>query len=173
MSIVTLPTSFAHLLLAFRDCFVDRRSFENFVTLSTGWVRCVGRHTITRFIQLGLKPGGEKHHSVFYRFFSTARWDPDDVGRQLFELLLPFLPKVIEALVDDSLCRRSGPHLFGAAMPLRCCPLQLWPLWEAGQESVLVRTGMGNRGGGWASPSRKFNVGLISFLLIFVWEMQH
>ncbi len=28
-------------------------------------------------------------------------------------------------------------------------------------------------GGGWASSSQKFNVGLISFPLIIVWEMQH
>jgi len=29
---------------------------------------------------------------------------------------LPFLPENIEAAVDDTLCHRTGPHIFGAAM---------------------------------------------------------
>ncbi len=116
MSIVTLPITFAHLLLAFGECFVDQRSFDNLFTITTGWIMCTSRHTVTRFIQVGHKPGGEKHHSALYRFFSRAKWDPDQMGRCLFELLLPLLSRVLEILVDDTLCRRSGPHLFGGAM---------------------------------------------------------
>ena len=40
----------------------------------------------------------------------------DDVGSVIFQLVLPFLPERIEAAVDDTLCHRTGPHLFGAGM---------------------------------------------------------
>jgi hypothetical protein len=67
-------------------------------------------------IQVAGGPGSRKHFSVLYRFLSRARWSPDELGRVLFELLLPRLPKEIEALVDDTLCRHRGPRIFGAAM---------------------------------------------------------
>jgi hypothetical protein len=95
---------------------VGQHSFDNFVTLTTGWVLCTGRHTLTKCISLGLKRGGVKHHSALYRFVSRAKWKPDELGRVLFGLLLVWLPEEIEAPVDDTLMRRSGPHLFGAAM---------------------------------------------------------
>jgi hypothetical protein len=57
-----------------------------------------------------------KGHSAYYRFLSRARWSVDATGHVLFRLLLSFLPERIEAAVDDTLCHRSGPHLFGAGM---------------------------------------------------------
>lgn len=116
MDIVALGGPFKHLLIVFLGCFADGRSFENFVTLATGWVLCTGRHTLTSFINLGLRRGEAKHHSALYRLLSRAQWDPDEMGRRLFDLLLRYLPKELEAPVDDTLCRRSGPHLFGGAM---------------------------------------------------------
>lgn len=116
MDIVALCGSFGLLLAGFRGYFVDGRSFENFVTLSTGWVLCAGRHTLTSCIKDGIRSGEGKHHSAFYRFFSRAKWDPVELGHLLFKLLLAYLPKRIDAPVDDTLMRRSGPHLFGAAM---------------------------------------------------------
>lgn len=111
-----LPSGAASILLSFRSCF-SARSFPNFVALISGWILCRGTHTISRVLVAargqGLAPKG---HAAYYRFLSRARWDPDRTGRVLFSLLLPFLPKRIEAAVDDTLCRRSGPHLFGAGM---------------------------------------------------------
>jgi hypothetical protein len=54
--------------------------------------------------------------STLYRFFSRARWEPDEIGRELFNLLLEFVPGDIWLIVDDTLCRRSGPHFWGAGM---------------------------------------------------------
>ena len=58
-----------------------------------------------------------KHFSTLYRFLSRARWNPDDLGRSLLALLLPCAgPGWIHLLVDDTLCRKSGPHFWGAGM---------------------------------------------------------
>jgi len=59
---------------------------------------------------------GRCHHATLYRFLSRGRWEADDVGRVLFRLLLPLLPAEIDAAVDDTLCHRSGPQIFGAGM---------------------------------------------------------
>jgi hypothetical protein len=109
-----IPNSLQGILDSFSSCFT-RPSFESFVSLACGWVLCRTRRWITRAIAAGgLR--GRKHHSSFYRFFSTAPWSPDAVGLCLFRLLLPRLPKTIEAMVDDTLCRRGGPRIFGISM---------------------------------------------------------
>lgn len=116
MGIVAFCGSFGQLFAGFGGCFVDGRSFENFVTLTTGWILCAGRHTLTNCIRAGIKGGENRHHSAFYRFVSRAKWDPVELGHLVFKLLLAYLPQRIDAPVDDTLLRRSGPHLFGAAM---------------------------------------------------------
>lgn len=110
-----IPASLRGLLSSFACCFT-RPSFENFVVLVSGWILCPGRHCVSRVIQVGGGPAREKHFSTLYRFLSRARWAADDVGRVLFRLLLPCLPADIEALVDDTLCHRSGPHIFAGGM---------------------------------------------------------
>jgi hypothetical protein len=110
-----IPASLQGILFSFADSFT-RPSFENFVAMVSGWILCQGRHCISRVIQAAGGSGRRKHFSTLYRFFSRARWLADDVGRVLFDLLLPWLPKDIEALIDDTLCHRSGPHVFGGAM---------------------------------------------------------
>ena len=83
--------------------------------LVTGWILCRGRHWITNVFVAG-GSGKRGHHSRYYRFFSSVRWDPDRLGAVLFRLLLPYLPERIEAAVDDALCRRGGPRIFGISM---------------------------------------------------------
>jgi hypothetical protein len=67
-------------------------------------------------IQAAGGPARRKHFSSLYRFLSRSRWFTDALGHALFQLLLPWLPHDLEALVDDTLCHRSGPHIFGGAM---------------------------------------------------------
>jgi len=110
----SIPESLESILQEFGSCFT-KPSFGNFTHLVTGWVVCQGRRWITRVLVLGAL-GGRKHHSRFYRFFSSARWNSDTVGQSLFRLLLPHLPDTVEAMVDDTLCRRSGPRIFGISM---------------------------------------------------------
>lgn len=111
----SIPTSLQVILDSFACCFT-RPSFENFVCLVSGWILCQGRHCVSRVIQVAGGVGSAKHFSALYRFLSRARWSPDDLGRVLFGLLQPLLPKDIESLVDDTLCRHRGPRIFGAAM---------------------------------------------------------
>jgi hypothetical protein len=83
--------------------------------LSVGWLLNVGRHTISRAIQAAGASG--RDHSRLYRFFSRAVWLPDRAGWLLFQLLLAFVPgNVLLLIVDDTLCRKSGPHIWGAGM---------------------------------------------------------
>jgi hypothetical protein len=111
-----LPSTVQSILFTFRPCFTAP-SFENFVALVCGWILCPGVHTISRVIVAACAQGlADKGHSAYYRFLSQARWSVDEVARVLFRLLLPLLPQEIEAAVDDTLCHRTGPQLFGAGM---------------------------------------------------------
>lgn len=107
----------AEILREFHLAFTSTPTFDNFVTLAVGWILCTGRHTISRVIQAG-REGGGKHHSTLYRFFSRAKWDTDALGFVLLKLVLALLPESVPltVLVDDTLCRKSGPHLWGGAM---------------------------------------------------------
>lgn len=111
----TLPSSLQALLVGFGPCFT-RPGFENFAILITGWIACPGRHSISRVIQAAGGFAKRKHHSSYYRFLSHGRWATDSIGQVLFHLLLPWLPQQITMILDDTLCHKSGPHLFGAAM---------------------------------------------------------
>jgi hypothetical protein len=112
----TIASTFQQLFLQFAPAF-SAPSLQNFMTLATGWILCTGRHTISRVIQHGLGDARRKHHSTLYRFFSRAAWIPDALGEVLLKLILPLIPgRDVYVLADDTLCRKSGPHLWGAAM---------------------------------------------------------
>ena len=110
----SIPRSLQVILDSFSDCFT-RPSFGNFAHLVMGWILCRSRRWITSVFSAG-SWRRRGHHSRYYRFFSSARWDPDKLGAVLFRLLLPYLPKRIEVAVDDTLCRRGGPRIFGVSM---------------------------------------------------------
>jgi hypothetical protein len=58
-----------------------------------------------------------RHFSSFYRFLSESSWIVDDLGQVVFELMLPFVPDgPLVVPVDDTLCRKTGPHIWGAGM---------------------------------------------------------
>src|SRR5215472_12557471 len=107
-----LVRSFAPLLLAFQSCFTQP-SFHSFWALSCAWILCSGRRSLTRII-LSAQLTQFKHYCSFHRFFSQARWNLDDLGRCVFQLLLPFCADVLVGAVDDTLARKSGRHIWGA-----------------------------------------------------------
>jgi len=83
---------------------------ETFAVLVTGWVLCLGRHTITRIIDSAAERAG-KHVSSYRRFFSRARWDPDKLSADLLlKTLVPLIAKSgkIDLAGDDSTCAKSG-----------------------------------------------------------------
>lgn len=110
------PTSFYAVLGQFSAVFTQP-SFFNFSRLVVGWVLAPGRITITQALRAGGGLRSGKHFSTFYRFFADASWVADDLGQVVFELMLPFVEAlVLLVAVDDTLCRRTGPQIFGAGM---------------------------------------------------------
>ena len=100
-------------------------TFENFMVIASGWVFATGRHSVTEVIQ---RAGavGKKHYSVYHRFFSLARWSLDEVSHVLLGVLLQLVPtgEIVCLVVDDTLCRKRGLHIFGTCMhhdPLISC----------------------------------------------------
>ena len=110
-----LPVTLSVLLSNFQNCFT-KSSYSNFLLMVTGWITCQGRHSISRVIQAAGERARDKHHSVFYRFLSRGRWSMDSLGKVVFSLLSPWLPARIVVILDDTLCHKSGPHVFGACM---------------------------------------------------------
>lgn len=89
-------------------------SFKSFLVLAVGWICTRGRHAVTQAL-LETSLAARRHHERFHRFFSRARWNPDEVGRLLFGLLLRLIPpgKPLVFSLDDTLCPKRGPHVFG------------------------------------------------------------
>lgn len=108
-----IPSALRRILASFRPCFT-RPGFTHFVALVTGWILLPGRHTVSRVIQAAAGP--KRHFASRYRFLSRGRWCVDAVGQVLFRLLLRWLPREIVVILDDTLCHKGGPHLFGADM---------------------------------------------------------
>jgi hypothetical protein len=110
-------SSFHCLLVNFSSMFTEP-SFKNFMSLVCGWAICAGRRTISRVIQLGDFGEERRHHSIFYRFFSRAVWLPNELGRRVCKLAVELLPEgsTIVLTVDDTLCRKSGAHIWGGGM---------------------------------------------------------
>lgn len=109
-------SSFYAVLACFASCFSEP-SFRNFVTVLIGWIFARDRHTISGALRGGQGLWVTKHFSVFYRFFSRANWAADALGKILLGRLLPFIPgSTLQGLVDDTLCRKTGPYVWGAGM---------------------------------------------------------
>lgn len=111
-----LPSSVSSILRSFAPCF-QAPSAEAFCAIAVGWVLGQGTHTVSRALIAARSMGlWRRHHAGLYRFLSQASWCADAVGAVLFRLFLPFLPPDIQVAVDDTLCHRSGPQIFGAGM---------------------------------------------------------
>jgi hypothetical protein len=111
-------SSFQCLLVNFSSIFTEP-TFRNFSTLCCSWLICSGRRTVSRVIQAaGANGAASRHHSIFYRFFSRAVWDSDKLGEVTLRLVLRLLPENAPLIltVDDTLCRRSGAHIWGGGM---------------------------------------------------------
>ena len=117
-------SSFLDLLASFIP-IMTAPSFENLQVIASGWIMTRGKRTVTGMIQ-SAGAVGEKHHSVFHRFFSRAPWSLDGMSRTLLGILLRLVPEgeVVYLAIDDTLCRKRGLHIFGTCMhhdPLISC----------------------------------------------------
>ncbi len=136
---IPLVSSFGELALSFASVFTQP-SFANFLTMLTGWVFCLDRHTATGLI-VAAGATRKEHFSSFHRFFSRAVWNLDPLGRTVLRLALRFVPKPEVALfvVDDTLGRKTGRCIWGAGMhhdPLRSTPVR--PVFSFGHSWVVL-----------------------------------
>jgi len=112
----SLPRSLADLLVVFRPCFTAP-TMRTFQALVAGFLGQPGLRTVTGML-VGARLAGRRHHDLAYRFFATARWSADQLGLVLLDLISHTLIPPGAALVlavDDTLWRRTGPKLHGAA----------------------------------------------------------
>ena len=112
----TAPCSLAGLLAVFRPCFTAP-TFPTFVGLLVGLIAQTRRRTVCGMLT---GAGLERvwHHSRAHRLFTNARWSGDAVGLVLVDLIVARLLPADSALtvaVDDTLFKRSGKKVFGAA----------------------------------------------------------
>lgn len=92
-------------------------SGPSFVTLRwlvAGWLFAT-RRTVTGMIQAA-DAVGKKHHSAFHRFFASGSWCLERLGLTVFDLMSPWLERVVFVALDDTLARKRGRKVFGAGM---------------------------------------------------------
>ncbi len=89
-------------------------SFNNFVTILTGWVFAPRRTVTGMLIAAGV--ADEQHHASFHRFFSKAQWSLDALGLAVFRIIEAHCPGTIFLAIDDTLARKRGLKVFGAGM---------------------------------------------------------
>ena len=112
---LTLPGTLLRVLDPFRSCFTAP-SFATFTALVAGLVaQPVGRTVCGMLTGAGL--ARVWHHCRAHRFFSTARWCPQQVGLVLAELIVtrlvaPGAP--VTVAIDDPLFRRRGKKVHAA-----------------------------------------------------------
>jgi SRSO17 transposase len=109
---VTLPGALSRVLAAFRPCFTAP-TFTVFTALVAGLIaQPVSRTVYGMLTGAGLARAW--HHSRAHRFFSTARWQPHQMGLLLAELIVTSLLTAdapITLAVDDTLFRRRGKKI--------------------------------------------------------------
>src|SRR5690242_21183850 len=112
----TVPAGLWEMLGACRAVFTAP-TFLTFALLVTGALGAVEPRTVTgMWAAAGM--AGRAHWSRAHRFFSHARWDPDALGLAVARLVVAAFTADGQALtvaVDDTLFRRYGRSVFGAA----------------------------------------------------------
>jgi SRSO17 transposase len=82
--------------------------------VALGWLLSPGRHAVTAaLVATGIS--GIRHHAAFHRFFSSAKWSADAVGRCVFLWVLRLLDEEapVPLALDDTLASKKGEKIFG------------------------------------------------------------
>jgi hypothetical protein len=110
-----IPNSLTGLMSLLEPCFT-RPTFQTFSLLTVGFIARIRENTVTGMLQAsGL--AGVWHHSRAHSFFAYRRWNPDELGLRLLDLLVSVLLAAdapIALAVDDTLFGRSGRSVYGA-----------------------------------------------------------
>jgi SRSO17 transposase len=104
-----VPPSLAAVVAPLRSCFTAP-SYVSFVTLVTGLIAMPVGRTVTGML-VGAGVSRLWHHSRAYRFFSTARWNTDQLGLAVLAVIVTGLLAAgsdVTIVIDDTLFARSG-----------------------------------------------------------------
>jgi DDE superfamily endonuclease len=112
---VMLPISLRRLLDACDRCFTTP-TFEVFQAMVLGLIAQTGQRTVCGMLTAaGLATSWS--HDRAHRFFSTARWQVDQIGLTVFDLVLAHLVADgadLLVAIDDIAHRRRGKKVHGA-----------------------------------------------------------
>jgi DDE superfamily endonuclease len=112
----TLPASLTGLLAAFESCFTAP-SFRTFCGLVAGQVAQSGPRTVCGLLS-GAGLSRVWAHDRAHRFFSHARWSPEQVGLALARLVVALLVGAgapVSVVIDDTLFRRRGRKVWAVS----------------------------------------------------------
>lgn len=87
----------------------------NALVVLAGWILTRGRHAVTEAL-VATGVAARRHHEAFHRFFSRGTWSPDELGLVLLCQVLERCVSpdaIVELVLDDTLCRKKGPAIFG------------------------------------------------------------
>lgn len=105
-------SEFREIILSCRIAF-SKRSWHYLLAMAVPWLVQSGQRHIRR---LSLQAAWKRHESGFYRFFSRFKFPPQRFFKALLMLIVQtFGPKELLIVVDDTLCPKRGPHIFGTA----------------------------------------------------------
>jgi hypothetical protein len=113
---LTLPASLAGLLAVLRPCFTGP-SYRTFCGLVAGLCGQVRRRTVCGML-LGAGLSRCWPHDRAHYFFARAAWDLDRLGVAVAKVVVAWLVPAgaaVTVAVDDSVFRRSGRKVYGAA----------------------------------------------------------
>lgn len=103
------------LLLQVFSAEMTAPTFRNFLVITSGWL-FASRHTVAAAVEASGN-ARKRHHSAYYRIFSTAAWDVDQVGWNLADIILDahhsHVDKPVDIVADDSNAAKSGRKIFG------------------------------------------------------------
>ena len=108
--------SLVALLAEFRPCFTAR-TFVVFCALACGFVAQTGRRTVCGML-VGARLSQVWSHHRAHRFFSAARWSPEQLTAVLARLLVRLLVsdgQAVRVAIDDTLFHRRGPKVHAAS----------------------------------------------------------
>lgn len=110
-----LPDTLLSCLSGFESCF-RAPSYGRFLALMSGWLLCVGRHTVTGVMRAA--GVADRDHSGYHRFFSRGIWSPQQVGLVVLSLALKLVGSTerVTLTLDDTLARHTGKRISGAGM---------------------------------------------------------
>lgn len=133
-----------------------RPGARNAWVVFAGWVLTTGVHAVTQALVV-TDVARRIHHERFHRFFSRGSWDPDALGRLLFERIVSRLcpdGRLLIAL-DDTLAAKKGTEVFGLGNHLdavhsskHCRVFSFGHVWVV--LAVVVRVPFSSRS--WALP---------------------